>query len=45
MLRRHPQMALLHNKVMDSLGESICIDEPDAQTHLPDVPHDQLARL
>jgi len=39
------QRALLHNKVMDSLGESVVIDGPDAQTDAAEVSHDQLARV
>jgi len=34
---------LLHNKVMDSLEESIVIDGRDAQTDASTVSHDQLA--
>ena len=37
--------ALLHNKVMDSHGESDVIDGRDAQTDTCEVSHDQLARV
>lgn len=37
--------ALLHNKVMDSLEESVCIGGRDAQTDTAEVPHDQLVRI
>ena len=39
------QGALLHNKVMDSLEESIVIDGRDAQTDTTEVSHYQLARI
>ena len=39
------QPALLHNKVMDSHGESDVIDGRDAQTDPAEVLHDQLARV
>ena len=38
-------VALLHNKVMDSLEESVCIGGRDAQTDTAEVPHDQLVRI
>jgi len=38
-------MALLQNKVMDSLVESDCIDGRDAPIDSPEVLHDQLACL
>ena len=41
----HIEMALLHNKVMDSLEESVCIGGRDAQTDTAEVPHDQLVRI
>lgn len=39
------ETALLHNKVMDSHGESDDIDGTDAQTDASEVSHDQLARV
>lgn len=38
-------MALLHNKVMNSLEESDVIDGPDAQTDPAEVSHYELARI
>lgn len=38
-------MALLHNKVMDSLEESDVIDGRHAPTDTCEVSHDQLARV
>jgi hypothetical protein len=35
--------ALLHNKMMDSLEESVVIDGPDAQTDAREVSNYQLA--
>lgn len=44
-LTERPVTALLHNKVMDSLEESVCIGGRDAQTDTAEVPHDQLVRI